>query len=288
MEDQPNLRPYGVKGMRADISSISTDNDFWANRARAKLAAFRKNRDSEKPAGRNTVFVWTVFAVCALVASPFVYVIGMLLITPEANLEIAALFAIPPVLLATVFVMVFVRTKPSSPKKALFEYFLAVCRRRHKRARSLILTHDMDGTERQTPHIDGLGKPTGTSYRFDIDGEFKGYWRELVLDQPMAAAGVRISNVQVNNITPDLAIATFRIRMVRNTQLWVFLIFVLGIFALIIMVATNKRTDATITKLLVRVGNEWKLFSGEWQGQDEFDLSWIPDDHMADSNRRNP
>jgi hypothetical protein len=148
-------------------------------------------------------------------------------------------------------------------------------------ARKLVVPNDFDSFPREYPDHKALGLGGMPPYEFDAPSGFKDYWTGLVRypSSPYCLAQVR--NVRVEEIDPDIAVVEFRLKLAINTSLWILLVIVALLIALIVDLATRKRIDAPMRKILIRVGDEWHLFSGEWQGPDEQDVSWLEEARRA-------
>jgi hypothetical protein len=76
-------------------------------------------------------------------------------------------------------------------------------------------------------------------------------------------------------VARDVAVIDYKLKLIMNTRLWLLLIFVALLLAVIVDIATQKRVKAQLRKVAVKVGDEWKLLNGEWQGYEDFDLRWL-------------
>lgn len=114
-------------------------------------------------------------------------------------------------------------------------------------------------------------------YEFDRTTGFGDYWTGLVRYPASPYCLAQISNLHVEEIDEDLVVAEFNLKLGINTSLWILLALVTVLLALVVDLATRKRVNAPMRKILVRVGDEWHLFSGEWQGPDEADAIWLED-----------
>ncbi len=66
----------------------------------------------------------------------------------------------------------------------------------------------------------------------------------------------------------------FELRLIMNTKLWTSLVFGMIILAVIADLATRRTVRVPVRKVLIKVGDEWRMFNGEWMGPEEQDLSW--------------
>jgi hypothetical protein len=172
-------------------------------------------------------------------------------------------------------------SKASSPKKALLLFFRLIGRGRFEASHKLVIPNDFDSFPRFFPDEPGLGlSPPTDPLFFDDFEEYKDYWRALVRFKTAPYCLVKIKNFRAELVTPDLMICDFRLMLGINTSLWfLFILFPWGglLLAIIIDLATRRRVTRDMTKVLVRVGDEWHLFNGAWCEHDETDLSWLPE-----------
>jgi hypothetical protein len=164
-----------------------------------------------------------------------------------------------------------------TPRRALTLFYKSIGRGNFRAARTLVVPNDLDDFPRNYPDHRALGLGGMPPYEFDRSKGFQDYWTGLVRYPTSPYCLVHVSNLHVEQIDEDLAVAEFDLKLGINTSLWILLIFVTLLLALIVDLATRKRVHAQMRKILVRVGDEWHLFSGEWQGPDEADTIWLED-----------
>jgi uncharacterized membrane protein YsdA (DUF1294 family) len=106
----------------------------------------------------------------------------------------------------------------------------------------------------------------------------------MLRSHTMPICYVRCRQLRFRLHGPDVAIASFELEVRTNTNLYLLLVLGGGIGILIgaiLQHATFKTARAPVQRVLVREGEEWRLFSGEWQGWEEADPSWLGDDVQA-------
>ncbi|MCC7508362.1 MAG: hypothetical protein IT464_03190 [Planctomycetes bacterium] len=269
-----NTRPYGntFQGAAGPAGSFE---EAALHRAATKLAKISSNQSGDAPVGFN----WgTGVAAILLAAIPG----GLFALLAWAAFTDKSAGATPGMILTLIALLfvglpfLIIRTsKPDSPKKALKEFYRAVGRGNAKRAMALVTNADKDSLQRRQPVIPKLGRPSGyTRSLNDADG-FKGYWNELVRTHPAPYCLTRVSGLQVQEVKPGVVIADFELTLTMNTQLWWILILVALLLAALLDILTRKVVKVRMRKVLVQVGEEWKLFNGEWQGYEEMDLRWL-------------
>jgi len=158
-------------------------------------------------------------------------------------------------------------------------------RGRTKAAQRLVIPDDFDSFPRWFPEFDTGGRePVSNPSFFDEPGEFGGYWKALLRWPVAGYCLVGIKSLRVEEITPDISVCRFDLRLGINTQLWALLILVpyWGIvIALIVDAITRRRFSYPMTKILVRAENEWLLFNGAFHEADEEDTTWLSDGETA-------
>jgi hypothetical protein len=190
-------------------------------------------------------------------------------------------------------------SRASTPKRAVQLFFRMVAGKRYKGARKLVIPNDLDNFPRFFPADSDIGGyPPADPVYFDAIQEFEDYWRALLRWPTAATCVLRIRQFEVEQVTSDLAICDFRVRAGVNTSLWLLLLatplagllipgsgpYFVGVLvwpALIVAAVadavTRKWITRDLTKVLVRVDDEWHLFDGAWDEFDEEDLSWLPE-----------
>jgi hypothetical protein len=184
---------------------------------------------------------------------------------------------------AAIPVLIFFRSRPVTPKATLAEFYRAIGKGDRARALSLLTNADRDGLARRQPVVENLGQPSGQPLDFAAPHHFGRYWQELTRSHPAPYCLTRVSHLKVTMAAADVAIVDFRLRLIMNTQLWLLLILVALLIAVIVDLATRKVVKGNLRKVLVKVGDEWKLFNGEWQGYEEYDLRWLEADNQPPS-----
>jgi hypothetical protein len=169
----------------------------------------------------------------------------------------------------------------TTPKRALTLFYKSIGGGHMNAARKLVVPNDFDDFPREYPEHKALGLGGMPPYEFGARAGFADYWTGLVRYPSSPYCLVRVQDIRVEEVDPDIAVVEFRLKLAINTSLWILLILVALLIALIVDLATRKRIDAPMRKILIRVGDEWHLFSGEWQGPDEHDVSWLEERRRA-------
>lgn len=278
MEGHPkqpiNKRPYG--NVHAGPSGpASSFEEAALHRAQAKLAAVRGNTSGDAPVGYNYAAVIPLAVLSAIPGLLFLVGAVAMLTDKRPSPGGAAFFGFMALFFLAMPVLGLLTSRPDSPKRALKQFYRDVGRGKHERALKLVTNADKDGFQRRQPQIGNLGQPSGYPFQFANKEQFAGFWNELLRTHPLPYCFARLSNVSVTEHGPDVAIVEYDLTLTMNTQLWFMLILIAWIIALIVDLATRKVVKVRLRKVLVKVGDEWKLFNGEWQGYEEMDLRWL-------------
>lgn len=268
-----NLRPYGYAYGNAPVQA-GTAEEAALRRAADKLQQVRGGYAGDVAAGFNKRNFAGAAALSAVPAALFV-LLAIAALNSEGGAVAALVLMIPVVFFTGIPLLILLRSRPSTPKVALTEFYRAVAKDRTDRALALLTNADRDDTTRRQPLIANLGQPSGYPLPFGDKQAFARYWSELLRSHTAPYCLVKLSKVRVQQLAPDVAVVDFRLTLTMNTQLWWLLILVALLIALIVDLATRKVVKADLRKVLVKVGDEWKLFNGEWQGYEEYDLRWL-------------
>jgi hypothetical protein len=273
------LTPYGytVPGYAAPMQQQGVAA-VVPQRAADKLERIRAGVSGDMPTPFPTGRIVGIGLLMAVLSLPF-FLLGGASISEGEPLIAMILFPFGFAALAVPVVMV-LRARSNNPAGVLRAYYRALSRGQHKRARELVTRADLDSFPRFQPLIHKLGRPTGMPLPFESENSFAHYWNELLRSSPSPYCVVRVSKVEQTELAPDVVLVTFRIRLIMNSSLWLLLIFVALILAIIVDLATRRTVKADVSKLLVKVGDDWKVFNAEWQGLEEIDLGWLLNDRQ--------
>jgi hypothetical protein len=273
MDTTPNLRPYGAPQM-PNLPPVEPGSlqEMILRRAGEKYQAARLQPAAPVGADiRQTVKAAVLAFFAALLPaflSAFLFVEGDAVIVGVVGLmALLGVLSIP--------VVICLHSRPLTPVRALKSYLQALGRGSYKRANALVLEADRDAMDRFQPVIDKLGQPTPAPHRFDDPASFTAYWKGLLCWRPPCYCQVRISQVQVTQLREDMALVECRVRFVMNTSLWLLSFLLVGVVAIILDIITRSTVTLPLRKVMVKTGNEWRVFNGELMGADEHDLRWL-------------
>ena len=250
-------------------------------RARAKLAASRGG--PARPAGR---FVGPVIVAVVFLGLPALglFVLGAMLAS-EGKPEGGVLVGVIGLLFLWGGVSVFLGAKADSPKRALKLYYRSLAKGKHARAKKILLPGDLDGFPRYQPRVPGLGRPTGNPLYFANGDDYETYWNELLRSHALPYCLVRLKRIRIRDVAPDVKIAEFDLHLAMNTSLWLLLVPVSLLVAAVVDFATRKNVKEPLTKVLVKVEDEWHLLNGSWWEFDEDQTEWLTSDSAAPPQR---
>lgn len=272
---EPNLTPYGHAHPHpsAPLDVNPYVHDAFA-RAEMKLNALRLGATHESPAGRIPSLFFGRMVLCVALALPLLLIGTALAFDTKSNAGgVAAVLLLIAAGLIALGIWLLVSARPNTPARALKYYLKAVGMGKVRRAANLVVSNDYDDFPRYPPQMIGFGR-AGVRAFHDVS-YLEGYWNELVRYHSSPYCIVSVHGVREQQIAPDLVVVDCEVRFAMNTQLWLLLVLVGGVIALLVDMATRKRVNLPIRKLLYRVGDEWKVFNGELQGLEEQDLRWL-------------
>lgn len=265
-----NLTPFGHAHAPAEPNAYALDA---FGRAEIKLNALRARVTNERPVGNLGAMAMGPSAALFFLSWPFIIFTLVSFSAKSGGAGAGLIFLLIVLAMNGLAVWLFINARADTPKKALKYYFKAVAAGKGAKAASLVVSNDLDDFPRYPPITPGFGH-AGVRPFFNAQ-YLEGYWNELVRYHSAPYCYVSLHRVNEQQIAPDLVLVDCEVRFMMNTQLWIFLFIVIGIFAIIIDAATRKTVKMPIRKLLYKVGDEWKVFNGELQGPEELDLRWL-------------
>ncbi len=250
------------------------------SRARDKLAEVSEGRGLGSTVGRNW-FDLILYGLVVLAFGGSLAAVGISELWSAAtggsgSLGTGLLLFVPLLLLLAIGIPIWKASKPTSPKLALKHFYKRVAHGQSAQARKLVIATDLDEFPRYQPRITSLGKPSATPFAFDSEGEFATYWNGLVRTASWPYCLVKLDRVHVTKITEDVRLVDFELTLTMNTQLYGLLILIALPLAAIADMATRKIVKQEVRKLVVKVDDEWHLFSADFMGNEEHDTTWLP------------
>jgi len=213
-------------------------------RAVSKLGSIRHGAFHETPVNRNPyeLFFGGIVVLALFIVPPAILVALAIAGIGDINPLAAGLVFAGFVAVGALLTYMYLRDDTSTPLKAVERFMQHAIGKEHGRAYLLLVDADKDNTPRR------FG---GKEYSFaNIEG-FRDYWnavREKGGDWGKVALD---PNHRVNVLDHDIAQVEFAF---------------LDMFG---------RRGATHTKLVVHIEGEWRIFTGEWCGQEERDVDWV-------------
>lgn len=267
---QPNLRPYGLAGATA-LEAPQWPPEYRQQalaRAAGKLAALRSGATGDKPAGApwrqnitRLAFWWSI---------AFFFVMGGL--TALCDCRPCIGFGL---LLMLVPVALIQRGLPRSPERLLVDFYRCLGNGYFERALTHVIEGDKDAFPRILPSAEPTARTARSSVAFSGLGDFVRYWHEFQHRHSAPGCAARIRDVSIEMAGADVAVVSFQLHLGARSGFW-FLQSPLGaVFKALASKAARHEWRGNMRKVVVRVGNGWKVFNGEWQGPEEQDLSWL-------------
>ena len=185
---------------------------------------------------------------------------------------------IPGALLLIPTVLIYIGSRATTPKRALNLFYRSIGRGRYDAARSLVVANDFDHFPRAFPDVAKVpGFPTADPAFFENRDDFREYWATLTRWPTAPYCIARVRGVRITEIAPDVVHCEYTLKLGINTSLWILIIFLpfAGLLiALIVDAATRTNITEHMSKLLVRVDDEWKLMNGAWHETDDLRAAW--------------
>ena len=248
-----NLRPYGAPPTERTLGPLVLLQSTPAALARAtlKLAQCRADNPACPPLGRPcrrglpylAIGILTfVLAAVLVVVSTFPVTLPLILLVGLAMFWRASLDFLAPA--------------PDTPDHCLQEFLRCFKHRDIRGIARLVCPADLDSTERFLPGTAGVQHSRDRGVAFDGTGAAR-YWRSCFVIAHSARLVLQPAGTAPVQLAPDIIQVTLRMWLERSFRV--------------------QAADEwfAFTKLLVRCGSEWRLFSGELQAPEEQDLSWL-------------
>lgn len=266
-ETQPTkleLNPYGFGGNNKPILANSPEEAALI-RAKEKLAAIRQGDARDKRLGASKLFLIILGLVLVVYVPSQVYN-GLRLhdynSEPLTDLSLSSLTATTPIATSMLYVVMLVwaalSSIPNTPKRAARRFYRSICWSVFPNARRLVVATDLDDSQRTAPTLPNLSEPLSSPVRFSSGSGFVDYWKSVVGMTRKKRRMNKVKYTLLNEYADDLVLAKLEITFWRGGT-----------------IISSKFPPQEVQKLLVKVGKEWKLFNGEWQGYEETNLSWL-------------
>lgn len=265
LETQPTkleLNPYGFGGNNKPILANSPEEAALI-RAKVKLQAIRQGDSRDKRLGASK-FVLVTLSLMLVFYLPFQVYSANILLRDESltKFSIATVTALGALATVTFYVGIgfwSVRSSiPNSPKRAARRFYRSICWSVFPNARRLVVATDLDDSQRTAPTLPNLSEPLSSPVRFSSGSGFVDYWKSVVGMTRKKRRMNKVKYTLLNEYADDLVLAKLEITFWRGGT-----------------IISSKFPPQEVQKLLVKVGKEWKLFNGEWQGYEETNLSWL-------------
>lgn len=253
IEPELNLRPYGEipRGRQAGPIWLYDDPALSVARAQAKLGAWLEGARDDHPAGRA---VWWPALVGVISGSLVAF--GTILLLVTGNPCVAMLTWPAGFGLMAYALKVWANSAPNTPERCAREFAKAIERADYTRAHRLLAPVDKDAYLR--PVATGKQRDPAQIQRlaFDSVTSFTKYWAAT----RALGASDRLTmsvNAPPRELSPGLVVVPFKVSVVRSLRL------------------QNIAPQVIANKILLKYGNEWRVFDGELLSAAEQDNRWI-------------
>ncbi len=266
------LMPFGNLAPRAVL-----DAQHYAalGRAAAKLETLQSGRGFV-PAGPCYALVRDHLARGAVLVIPF----GLLaaLFTALGGTPVAIFFGTLALFALGWLARSLHAATPRTPQDALKTFYALLAAERFGEAFDRAVRCDRDDSPMRPNDIPTLGEPAPGLSHLDQQNLTQ-YWQTLLFVTPSPWLEIRLHNFKANALCAGLWGVEFDIEfIIRNRQwLWLTLLGILPGYALALILSywTSIRVRGHLHKLVYEMSGECQLFNAEFQGSEEFDLSWL-------------
>ncbi|MCF6228186.1 MAG: hypothetical protein L3J82_05905 [Planctomycetes bacterium] len=259
MAEEPknlDLNPYGVDGYSVYAASVGSDEAALLARAKMKLTAVRSGDSRDRRVGvRKRVAAWGLFIIALQVFS-VVWLGGWVLADPFSQVSLMRWGSTG--MQVGFGVWMIIMTMPITPKLALYRFYNAVGIQDCTIGMAMVVASDLDELERTVPSLLGMEDTRKQPHRFSVIEQFRLYWMKVANVGKKKRRMVKIKKMRVEKLAPDLILCRAEVGFRNGNHNF-----------------RRAKTMHQVQKLLVKVGHQWKLFNGEWQGYDETNLSWL-------------
>ena len=121
------------------------------------------------------------------------------------------------------------------------------------------------------------GFPGADWLYFSEPADYKAYWESMLRWPTSPYCIARVRGLKVEELAPGVVRCDFTLKLGIGSSLWALLIFAGPgiILAIILDAATRTNITAKMSKVLVRVEDEWQLHNGAWQEADDEAADWV-------------
>lgn len=266
----------GVWDLDYELDDPTREQTFA--RAKHKLEAIRNRSAVPIPAGRYAGRVFGCIFTLAIVGGLCWGAYFGLTEDDEMGVYVASFLLVVAALLLIPAYRLLAGSRATTPFRALNLYYRQLGAGREKGARKLVVPNDFDRFPREFPSLPSVkGYPGVEWLRFDQPGDYQAYWNAMLRWPTGAYCIARVRGLELEEIAPDVVRCEFTLRLGIGSQLWFLLIFTGPglILAFILDAATRTNIKASMSKVLVRVEDEWHLLNGAWHEADDKNSNWV-------------
>jgi hypothetical protein len=252
METDLNLRPYGHVPPARPLGPLFAYDDpaLAASRAEYKLKQWIEGQNTDQPIG---AAVWwpALVAVCGFAELGFAIAFWWAMGTPGPMLLSGPL----GIFLLVYSARTITRSRARTPLHCMREFVHCIERSDLNRAWKLLTPLDRDNYNRAAPSASRHDPLSVKRYAFDSATSFISYWRASKTLGPATRLKLRAGH-ELKRIHDDAALVQVEVHLQRSMRL------------------QSETRALTITKLVLRHGQEWRVFDGEVAPSPELDATW--------------
>lgn len=270
----PKLKPkppLGAKPEEALPPGLAEAAARAVERAKANMARFKAGEGHTPPVGTRLTLNdvdYVFFLIGAIPLSIAAYAAFNGIVTGQSGLfAVAAFVSFFGLLFVGLGVLNALYWAPTTPERALKQFYRCIRLSMARTAARYVVPLDFDDSERPNPVALGAGQFVPVENGLADAAAMKRYWREVLKALKLQPTSFLFQGVLVLPVNDDVVVAKVSLRS-TTISAWSAVTAIGGVYV------TNNR-DMELTRLVVRDGTEWRLWSGEWLSLAELDLNWL-------------
>ena len=248
-----DLNPYGhVPPARRNGPIVTYDDPALAvARAHYKLQQWLDGRNLDEPVGPA---IWwpSLVMVCGFAELAFGAAFWWKLGTPGPMLLSGPL---------GVYLLIhgwgtITRSRARTPRDCIREFIHCIHRADLHRAWGLVAPVDRDNYTRAAPSASEHDPVSVKRFAFDSRASFAAYWRSARSLGPASRLKLKSAG-RVQHLSPDIALVSVEVHVQKSLHL------------------ERERRALDVVKIVLRHGDEWRVFDGEVASAAELDPQWL-------------
>ncbi|MCA8912658.1 MAG: hypothetical protein KDB82_13220 [Planctomycetes bacterium] len=231
---------------------VYDDVEVARQRAAWKLNRWLDGENYDDPVGQNRRFLWLAVLAGAVLIFDIAMVSHFVGPSPFALLLTAA----GPTYVFVRLLVAFAQSSVDTPLNCVRDFVRNANRGANTRAWKLLTPQDRDNYTRAAPSVVEQDPVSVKRFAFDSRASFAAYWRAARALGPATRLWLEATKT-VQFIRPTLAVVNVNIHTQRTMRL-------------------QRQTLAyVVRKVVVRYGDEWRIFDGEVLSGAEMHVNWV-------------